>query len=122
MKRNFYAVLLLLAVGAVVFFSGRFVRQSTDRTQRQVQQAYRSAQDGQFETARTIYRQAAEDCRADSRLLYLLVRRSLLDEINESLALIADYAQQDNLADLGVETARVTEQLEQLQASFLAAF
>ena len=63
-----------------------------------------------------------EKCGAQSRLLGLFVRRSLLDEINETLGLLEYYVQPDNLADLGAETARVSAQLDQLETSFLAAF
>lgn len=122
MKRNLYAAVLLVLVCAVVIASSRFVTSATDQTRQQVQMAYQAALNGDFDIARNAYRSAADQCRQNSRLLYLMVRRSLLDEINESLALLSNYAQADNMADLGVETSRVTEQLDQLQDSFLAAF
>lgn len=122
MKRNFYAVLLLVMIVLVVSATGRYVAESTARTQDQVRLAFQSARAGEFDQARMQYAKAADLCRQDSRILYLLVRRSLLDEIQESLALLGNYAQADNLADLSVETARVTEQLDQLRQSFLAGF
>ena len=122
MKRNLYAVLLLAGVTLTVLLSGGFLSKSTARILDQLDTAYQYAQAGRYADAEDSYREAAKTCNQDSHLLYLLVRRSLLDEINESLAILEHYAQKDNFADLSVETARVTEQLHQLQDSFLAAF
>lgn len=122
MKRNLYALILLAVVGGVVLVSGRYVAVSTAAIKIRVQAAYQLAEAGQFGRARDAYRTAQQYSQKTSPLLYLMVRRSLMDEINESLALLGNYAQADNFADLSVETARVTEQLDQLQRSFLAAF
>ena len=122
MKRNLYAVILLAAVCVIVAVSGHFVSRSVAQTQDQVRQAYSAALAGEYAEARLAFRAASENCGAQSRLLGLFVRRSLLDEINETLGLLEYYLRPDNLADLGAETARVTAQLDQLETSFLAAF
>lgn len=122
MKRNLYAALLLLVICCVTMVSDRYVSDCAGRLRADVNAACQNAQAGQYAQAQQALCAAAETGRQRSRLLFLLVRRSLLDEINESLALLPEYAQPDNLADLCVECARVTAQLTQLEESYGAIF
>lgn len=122
MKRNLYAVLLLLLLLCLAAGAERYVARCAASTRTAVAQARQLAEDGRYAEARRGFDAAAENSLAQSRWLFLLVRRSLMDEINESLAILAQYTRPDNLADLAVESARVTAQLYQLEASFGAVF
>lgn len=121
-KRNFYAALLLVVVSCIVAGSGWYVSRCAKQTRTRVQTAYQAALDGEYSRAKQDFLDISETSQRQSRLLFLLVRRSILDEINESLSLLERYSTQDNLADLGAETARVTSQLDQLEDSFWAVF
>ncbi len=121
-KRNLYAVLLLVALFAIVFSSGKAVSYCVGQTEQQLQEAYTLAQAQQYPASAQAYRSAAENARRHSRFLCLFVRRNLLDKINETLATLEFYALPDNPADLAVETARAFSQLEQLEDSFIAVF
>lgn len=121
-KRNLYAVLLLAALLAVVYGSGRTVSGCIGLTEQELHAAYRMALDGQYADAAEAYRTTAENSRRRSLVLCLFVRRSLLDKINETLATLEHYALPDNPADLAVETSRAFAQLEQLEESFIAVF
>lgn len=121
-KRNLYAVLLLAALLAIVYGSGRAVSVCILRTEQELQSAYSLALQGQYADAAKAYRLAADNSQNRSRILCLFVRRNLLDKINETLATLEHYALPDNPADLAVETARAFSQLEQLEESFIAVF
>lgn len=122
MKRNLYAVLLLILVVCIVASSGWYVSRCAKQNRVRIESAYQSALRGEYDTAKQEFSAVANTSQRQSKLLFLLVRRSILDEINESLSLLDRYSTPDNLADLGAETARVTSQLEQLEDSFWAIF
>ena len=122
MKRNFYAALLLIVVSCIVASSGWYVSHCAGQTRTRVQTAYRTARNGDYDKARQDFLAISDSSQRQSKLLFLLVRRSILDEINESLSLLERYSTAENLADLGAETARVTAQLDQLEDSFWAVF
>lgn len=119
MKRNWYAALLLLALGALLFGCGKFTKDSTDEMKQNVRAAYACTLRLDYTTAAQQYRVAAEQARQSSALLGLIVRRNLLDRVNESMATLPSYATPDNQADLSVETARVCAQIDQMAQSFL---
>lgn len=122
MKRNFYAAILLVLVGCIVAGSGWYVSHCAKQARTRVQAAYQTALDGDYSKAKRDFLGISDTSQRQSKLLFLLVRRSILDEINESLSLLERYSTPDNLADLGAETARVTAQLDQLEDSFWAVF
>lgn len=118
MKRNWYALVILAVLTAFLVGAGRYVEHTTGTLQRQVKQAYACAQLQDYDAAQAAYREAARNASAYSRWLVLLLRRNLVDQMNQTFATLAAYAVPDNMADLEVETARVSAQIEQLRQSF----
>lgn len=118
MKRNWYALVILAVLTAFLIGAGRYVDHTANTLERQVRQAYACALTQDYDAAQTAYRQAARNASACSRWLLLLLRRNLVDQMNQTFATLAAYAHPDNMADLEVETARVCAQLEQLRQSF----
>lgn len=122
MKRNWYAFLILAALAAAVACSELWVEKTAQELDRSVRLAYACAAQGDYAGSKAAFRAAAELNREKRKILELLVRRSLLDKVGETLATLPSYACADNMADLSVETERVCEQLDQLSLSFLAWF
>ena len=60
--------------------------------------------------------------RQASKKLGLLVRRNALDRMNETMAVLPQYANPENQADLAVEAARVLAQIDQLEQCFTGTF
>lgn len=118
MKRNWYALVILAVLAGFLAGAGYYVDTSTSRMQQQVQQAYACTQVQDYDAARTAFRQAAENGQRSSRWLLLLVRRNLVDQLNQTLVILPAYATPDNQADLEVEVARAVEQISQLRQSF----
>jgi hypothetical protein len=54
--------------------------------------------------------------------LGLLVRRNILDQLNQTLAVLPPCAEADSLADLEMETQRACTQIEQVRQSFFSGF
>ena len=71
---------------------------------------------------RQAFRQAAHSARQASKKLGLLVRRNALDRMNETMAVLPQYANPENQADLAVEAARVLAQIDQLEQCFTGTF
>ena len=69
--------------------------------------------------ARTAVRQPGT---AQHAVLGLLVRRNILDQLNQTLAVLPPCAEADSLADLEMETQRAYTQIEQVRQSFSADF
>ena len=67
---------------------------------------------------RRAYGRAAEKARESSGLLNLLVRRNILDQMNQTMAVLPPCAETDSLADLEMETQRACTQIEQVRQSF----
>ena len=57
-----------------------------------------------------------------SGTLGLLVRRNLIDQMNQTLSVLPRCAEGENLADLTIETARACCQLQQIRQSFFGCF
>ena len=57
-----------------------------------------------------------------SKKLGLLVRRNALDRMNETMAVLPQYANPENQADLAVEAARALAQIDQLEQCFTGTF
>ena len=77
---------------------------------------------GLHRQAATQFIQTANEAEAYSRLWVLLIRRSLIDQLNQTLATIPSYATSENHSDLAVETARARAQAQQIRQSFFSCF
>lgn len=122
MKRNRYALGILLLLALTLFGCWRFVNGSSQTMQSEIRGAYALAAAGDYPAARRHFADAAAHAERQSRMLGLLVRRTQLERISETMAVLAEYAGPDNLADLAVETERVCAQIEQMKRSFLGVF
>lgn len=118
MKRNWYALVLLLLLGAGLWWASWYVHTAADQTRLELRQAYACTLALDYNAAKTAFHAAADHARRRSPVLLLLVRRNLVDQLNQTLATLPAYANPDNQADLEVEVRRALSQLQQLQASF----
>lgn len=122
MRRNWYAAALLLILALALCGAGKFVATSTSQLDNALSAAYTCAETRQFAEAKQAYMTAANQSKQNSEIWYLLIRRSLVDQLNQTLATIPSYVNEDNLADLAVETARAKEQVCQIRQSFFSWF
>ena len=122
MRRNWYAAALLLILACILCSAGMYVTDSTRQLDAELREAYTYAELGQFSEAREAYTAAAHQSKLKSEIWYLLIRRSLVDQLNQTLATIPSYVSENNLADLAVETARAREQVCQISQSFFSWF
>lgn len=118
MKRNWYALALLILLSAGLWWASWFVQRSAAQTQLELRQAYACTLAQDYNAAQTAFYTAAANVKERSRILLLLVRRNLVDQLNQTMATLPSYANPDNQADLAVEVSRALAQLSQLQASF----
>ena len=72
--------------------------------------------------ARRAYSRAATRALRSTQILGLLVRRNILDQLNQTLAVLPPCAEADSLADLEMETQRACTQIEQVRQSFFSGF
>lgn len=68
------------------------------------------------------YSRAANRALRSTQVLGLLVRRNILDQLNQTLAVLPPCAEADSLADLEMETQRAYTQIEQVRQSFFSGF
>lgn len=122
MKRNWYAAFLLIILGGTLLVAGWYIRSSTKILTQKLQTAYSYAQQGFYEESEQAFEAAAAYSRENSFLWLLLIRRSLVDQLNQTLATLPSYVSPNNLADLSVETARASTQTYQIQQSFFSWF
>lgn len=122
MRRNWYAAALLLILALALYSAGAYVAASTRQLDEDLCSAYASAEIRDFSEAKQAYTAAARQSKQNSEIWYLLIRRSLVDQLNQTLATIPSYVSEDNLADLAVETARAREQVSQIRQSFFSWF
>lgn len=118
MKRNWYALIILAVLAAFLLGAGCYVNSSTEAIRQQVRQAYACTQVQDYDAAQEAFRQAAVNAQRYSKGLLLLVRRNLVDQLNQTLATLPGYAIPDNQADLEVEVERACAQILQLRQSF----
>ena len=119
MKRNWYAIAILVLLAAVLLGCKQYVSATAGSLRAQVQSAYAQTLTQQYQQA---FRQAAHSARQASKKLGLLVRRNALDRMNETMAVLPQYANPENQADLAVEAARVLAQIDQLEQCFTGTF
>lgn len=122
MRRNWYAVALLLLLALALCSAGNYIARSTQQLEQDLSAAYACAEARQFSAAKGAYHAAANQSKQASAIWYLLIRRSLVDQLNQTLATIPSYVSEENLADLAVETARAREQVSQIRQSFFSWF
>ncbi len=118
MKRNWYAIAILVLLAAVLLGCKQYVSATAGSLRAQVQSAYAQTLTQQYPQAQQAFRQAAHSARQASKKLGLLVRRNALDRMNETMAVLSQYANPENQADLAVEAARVLAQIDQLEQCF----
>lgn len=120
MRRNWYAAVLLVILSLTLYGAGTFITSSTQKLHQDLQTAYNYAESGNYAQAEQAFEGAADQARHYSKVWILLIRRSLVDQLNQTLATIPSYVSEENLADLAVETARASTQVEQIRQSFFS--
>lgn len=118
MRRNWYAILLLLVLALLLGCSANYVRQTSDQMRRGVDAAYACTLTQDYDGARRAYQAAVRLGEQHALRLRLVVRRTLVDKVEETMAVLPCYATPDNQADLAVETARAKALIDQMEASF----
>ena len=98
MKRNWYAAIILLALCVLLFRAGQYVDRTTAGMQWQLEAAYALAEQGDYPAARHAYSRAANRALRSTQVLGLLVRRNILDQLNQTLAVLPPCAEADSLA------------------------
>ena len=121
MKRNWYAIAILVLLAAVLLGCKQYVSATAGSLRAQVQSAYAQTLTQQYPQAQQAFRQAAHSARQASKKLGLLGRNAL-DRMNETMAVLPQYANPENQADLAVEAARVLAQIDQLEQCFAGTF
>ena len=122
MKRNWYAAIILLALCVLLFRAGQYVDRTTAGMQRQLEAAYALAEQGDYPAARCAYSRAANRALRSTQVLGLLVRRNILDQLNQTLAVLPPCAEADSLADLEMETQRACTRSNRCGNHFSADF
>ena len=118
MRRNWYALLLLMILAIFLSGSAAYVRGTADGMRRDVGTAHASALLGDYDGARRAFEATALAAKRQGFALRLFVRRTLVDKVDETLAVLPHYAEPDNAADLAVEAARAVALIDQMEASF----
>lgn len=122
MRRNWYAVALLALLALVLYAASRYMNTSTKTLDTELSTAYTYAEAQDYDGACAAFTLAAGHAEDYSRIWMLLTRRSLVDQLNQTLATIPSYVSEDNMADLAVETARARTQVRQINQSFFSWF
>ena len=115
MKRNWYAIAILVLLAAVLLGCKQYVSATAGSLRAQVQSAYAQTLTQQYPQAQQAFRQAAHSARQASKKLGL-------DRMNETMAVLPQYANPENQADLAVEAARALAQIDQLEQCFTGTF
>lgn len=122
MNRNWYAGILLAILALVLCSSGQYISTSTQALEQDLRAAYSCAEAGNYDCAKQTFQKVAETAEENSKIWVLLIRRSLIDQLNQTLATIPSYVSRENLADLAVETSRARTQTQQIRQSFFSWF
>lgn len=122
MNRNWYAGILLVLLAGTLYISGQYINVSTQGLEQDLCAAYHIAETGAYTDAEQSFQKAADKAEENSKLWLLLIRRSLVDQLNQTLATIPSYVSRENMADLAVETARACTQVQQIRQSFFSWF
>ena len=122
MNRNWYATILLAVLFLTLYGAGIYLDRNVQALTQQLDTAYSLAEAGNYRQAQRVYEETAEQSAQSSTVWMLLVRRSLVDQLNQTLATIPSYVSAENMADLAVETSRARAQAQQIRASFFSWF
>ena len=122
MNRNWYATILLAVLFLTLYGAGIYLDRNVQALTQQLDTAYSLAEAGNYRQAQQVYEETAEQSAQSSTVWMLLVRRSLVDQLNQTLAPIPSYVSAENMADLAVETSRARAQAQQIRASFFSWF
>ena len=122
MHRNWYATILLAVLFLTLYGAGIYLDRNVQALTQQLDTAYSLAEAGNYRQAQQVYEETAEQSSQSSTVWMLLVRRSLVDQLNQTLATIPSYVSAENMADLAVETSRARAQAHQIRASFFSWF
>lgn len=122
MSRNRYAVILLAVLALTLWRAGRYVDRTTAALRAELHAACTLALEGRSGEALQAYHRAADHAADASGVLALLVRRNLIDEMNQTLSILPGCATAESLTDLKMETARACCQLQQIRQSFFGCF
>ena len=122
MSRNRYAVILLVVLALALWLAGRYVDRTTAALSAELRAACTLALEGRSGDALLAYHNAAEHAADASSGLALLVRRNLIDEMNQTLSVLPNCVATEGLTDLKMETARACCQLQQIRQSFFGCF
>lgn len=122
MNRNLYATILLAVLFLTLYGAGIYLDRNVQALTQQLDTAYSLAEAGNYRQAQQVYEETAEQSAQSSTVWMLLVRRSLVDQLNQTLATIPSYVSAENMADLAVETSRARAQAQQIRASFFSWF
>lgn len=122
MNRNLYATILLAVLFLTLYGAGIYLDRNVQALTQQLDTAYSLAEAGNYRQAQRVYEETAEQSAQSSTVWMLLVRRSLVDQLNQTLATIPSYVSAENMADLAVETSRARAQAQQIRASFFSWF
>ena len=122
MNRNWYATILLAVLFLTLYGAGIYLNRNVQALTQQLDTAYSLAEAGNYRQAQQVYEETAEQSAQSSTVWMLLVRRSLVDQLNQTLATIPSYVSAENMADLAVETSRARAQAQQIRASFFSWF
>ncbi len=122
MSRNRYAVILLVVLALALWLAGRYVNRTTAALCNELQAACALAETGQAPQALQRYQAITANAADNGKVLGLLVRRNLIDQLNQTLSLLPGCAKEENLTDLTLETNRACCQLQQIRQSFFGSF
>ena len=122
MSRNRYAVILLVVLALALWLAGRYVNRSTAALCSELQATCALAKTGQTVQALQSYQAITAKAADHSKMLGLLVRRNLIDQMNQTLSLLPGCVRGEDLTDLTLETDRACCQLQQIWQSFFGSF
>ena len=122
MSRNRYAVILLVVLALTLWLAGRYVDRTTAVLSAELRAACILALEGRSSDALQSYQAITAKAANHSKVLGLLVRRNLIDQMNQTLCLLPSCAEDENLTDLILETDRACCQLQQIRRSFFGCF
>ena len=114
-------MILLVVLALTLWLAGRYVNRTTATLCNELQTAC-TWRDRPMPQAQQAYRAAADNAAQASKVLGMLVRRNLIDQMNQTLSLLPGCAKEENLTDLTLETDRACCQLQQIQQSFFGSF
>lgn len=123
MKRNWYAIAILVLLAAVLLGCKQYVSATAGSLRAQVQSAYCADTDAAVPAGAAGFPAGRAQCKAGQQKAGAAgAPPTRLDRMNETMAVLSQYANPENQADLAVEAARVLAQIDQLEQCFTGTF